>query len=338
MTTWVQPNCFESKKFFQSTYLDPIVQGSCSDSHIGAKARQRKATEDLHKALDGFVQRRSSQLLLKDLPPMQQAVIVVRRSRIQQKLQKVCPHKKFLEWYSLLRPVFNHPGTLLPNSSCVSNTVIAHTANGDDSSAIEIQEDDYSDTSRSNDGWWKNVLAKFSNPKCIEYGAKMVILLQILAHSELLGEKVVVFSQCLKTLDYIEEILNHPNWAESVVAIKDIQGNKVMGNWVRNRDYLRIDGSHSASKRGSLVSSFKSTDSLKAFLISTRAGGIGINLTNANRIVLMDSGWNPSVEEQAVYRCYRYGQVGRVGEGNPFVITQYNEVKIRLRGGGRQGL
>ena len=313
MTTWVQPNCFESRKYFQTTFLEPIVEGSCSDSTLAAKALQRQATEELHKILDCFVQRRSSELLLNDLPPMQQAVIVVRPSRIQQKLQKLCPLTRFLEWYSLMRPVFNHPGCLLMNGRY--STVDNNERRGSMSpSVIEEDEDEENLDQRIMysknvfDSWWKPILRKVSDLKRVEYGAKMLMLLQILAHADKLNEKVVIFSQCLKTLDFIEEVLAHENWTDIVPTMKEITDNEILGNWRRSRDYLRIDGSYSASERGNLVSSFTNNDALKAFLISTKAGGIGINLTSASRVVLMDCGFNPSIEAQAVYRCYRYGQ------------------------------
>jgi len=110
------------------------------------------------------------------------------------------------------------------------------------------------------------------------------------------------------SLKYITGLLNQPKWNKGVLASQF--STRDYGGWTRNKDYLRIDGSNSASERGSLIRSFERTDSLiKAFLISTKAGGLGINLTSANRVVLLDSGWNPSLEQQAIYRCYRYGQV-----------------------------
>ena len=84
-----------------------------------------------------------------------------------------------------------------------------------------------------------------------------------------------------------------------------------LGGWRRNQEYLRIDGSVDAKERGDLIDTFHSTaenQKSKLFLLSTNAGGLGINLIAANRVVLFDSHWNPAVDLQAVYRCYRYGQ------------------------------
>merc|ERR1712232_424796 len=83
--------------------------------------------------------------------------------------------------------------------------------------------------------------------------------------------------------------------------------------WKRNIDYERIDGSMNSEERGDVVTSFNATGSTsrelkKVILISKNAGGVGINLTGANRIILIDSHWNPAVDAQAMFRCYRYGQ------------------------------
>ena len=79
-------------------------------------------------------------------------------------------------------------------------------------------------------------------------------------------------------------------------------------DWAKGRDYCRIDGNVDAGQRGELISSFNTLKQLKLFLVSTKAGGLGVNLAAANRVVLFDADWNPAVSNQAIHRCYRYGQ------------------------------
>ena len=59
-----------------------------------------------------------------------------------------------------------------------------------------------------------------------------------------------------------------------------------MGGWIKGKDFLRIDGGTSGYERGELLKDFSDDQNLKLFLISSVAGGIGINLVSANRVVL----------------------------------------------------
>jgi SNF2 family DNA or RNA helicase len=123
--------------------------------------------------------------------------------------------------------------------------------------------------------WMDRILAKTTETAftSVKNGYKIFLLLQILANANCLGDKVVVFSQCLKTLDFIETVLNTHDWAR---FCKGFESDKTLGSWRKGADYLRIDGSVNASVRGDLVSSFHQTvGGVKVFLLSIEAGGIG---------------------------------------------------------------
>ena len=72
--------------------------------------------------------------------------------------------------------------------------------------------------------------------------------------------------------------------------------------------YIRIDGDTEISSREQLCKRFNSDDSIFCALLTTKVGGFGLNLTGANRAIIIDPDWNPANDNQAVDRCYRIGQ------------------------------
>ena len=72
--------------------------------------------------------------------------------------------------------------------------------------------------------------------------------------------------------------------------------------------FQRLDGSINANKRQVMVDSFNSDPNQYAFLLSSKAGGCGLNLIGANRLVLFDPDWNPANDQQALARVWRSGQ------------------------------
>lgn len=75
-----------------------------------------------------------------------------------------------------------------------------------------------------------------------------------------------------------------------------------------NMNYLRMDGSTQIAQRQNLVSTFNNNPSYKVFLLTTKVGGLGVNLTGADRIIIYDPDWNPSTDVQARERAWRLGQ------------------------------
>ena len=80
----------------------------------------------------------------------------------------------------------------------------------------------------------------------------------------------------------------------------------------RQHKFVRLDGSTKVSDRAAVVSGFQSDDSIFVFMLSTRAGGLGINLTAADTVIFFESDWNPTVDQQAMDRAHRLGQTKTV--------------------------
>ncbi|KYM93557.1 Transcriptional regulator ATRX like protein, partial [Cyphomyrmex costatus] len=156
--------------------------------------------------------------------------------------------------------------------------------------------------------WW----SQFVQPEHFEdmrVSAKLLLLFGILKECEQIGDKVLVFSQSLYSLTLIEEFLRKINDQTQNGASCDTLDNHI-GSWSLGLDYFRLDGQTSAKNRDIWCKIFNSPTNMRArlFLISTRAGGLGINLIAANRVIVFDASWNPSHDVQSIFRMYRFGQ------------------------------
>ncbi|XP_022801079.1 transcriptional regulator ATRX-like isoform X2 [Stylophora pistillata] len=172
-----------------------------------------------------------------------------------------------------------------------NNSVFGSTRSGasfKDEPDVEIEEEKE----------WYDEFLQDDDEYNVELSGKLVLLMEILADAEAVNDKVLVFSQSLVTLDLIEKMLGGG----------EIGGDRE--NWCRGCDYFRMDGSTSAAMRQRWADIFNDDDNKTArlFLISTKAGGLGINLVAANRVVVFDVSWNPSHDVQSIFRVYRFGQ------------------------------
>ncbi|KAJ3012737.1 hypothetical protein HKX48_006112 [Thoreauomyces humboldtii] len=124
------------------------------------------------------------------------------------------------------------------------------------------------------------------SPSIVSFSGKMQILDRLLPELFARGHRVLVFSQMTKVLDILGE------WAETVKG------------W----DYCRLDGSVGMHERRDEIAKFEKTPSIPLFLLTTRAGGLGINLVSADTVILFDQDWNPQADMQAQDRVHRIGQ------------------------------
>nr|XP_020454385.1 transcriptional regulator ATRX-like isoform X2 [Monopterus albus] len=154
--------------------------------------------------------------------------------------------------------------------------------------------------------WYKSLVSE-RDAKILHHSGKMVLLFEILKMAENLEDKVLVFSQSLISLDLIEDFLEASHNARDPSSHKE-------GSWIKNIDYYRLDGSTTAVIRKKWADKFNNPANVRGrlFLISTRAGSLGINLVAANRVIIFDASWNPSYDIQSIYRVYRFGQLKQV--------------------------
>jgi DNA helicase INO80 len=125
--------------------------------------------------------------------------------------------------------------------------------------------------------------------KMVYDSGKMMHLDNMLPKLKAEGHRVLIFFQMVKMMDLIEEYLTF-----------------------RNYSYLRLDGQTTITDRNAMVYEFQNNPEVFIFLLSTRAGGLGINLTAADTVIFYDSDWNPTVDQQAMDRSHRLGQTKQV--------------------------
>lgn len=91
--------------------------------------------------------------------------------------------------------------------------------------------------------------------------------------------------------------------------------------------YFRMDGSSNIADRRDMVNEFQTNPKIFAFLLSTRAGGLGVNLTAADTVIFYDNDWNPTMDAQATDRAHRIGQTRVV---NVFRLITKNTIEERI--------
>lgn len=124
----------------------------------------------------------------------------------------------------------------------------------------------------------------------VEASGKMLVLQRVLRMWKQQGHRVLLFSQTRKMLDILQRFMAQ-----------------------EGHSYCRLDGTTSVKERQSLLDAFNREDSvIFVFLLTTRAGGIGVNLTGADRVLIFDPDWNPSTDLQARERSWRLGQTKQV--------------------------
>ncbi|XP_042524197.1 transcriptional regulator ATRX isoform X1 [Dipodomys spectabilis] len=156
--------------------------------------------------------------------------------------------------------------------------------------------------------WYKDFVTD-ADAEILEHSGKMVLLFEILRMAEEIGDKVLVFSQSLISLDLIEDFLELASREKTEDRDKPLIY-KGEGKWLRNIDYYRLDGSTTAQSRKKWAEEFNDETNVRGrlFIISTKAGSLGINLVAANRVIIFDASWNPSYDIQSIFRVYRFGQ------------------------------
>ncbi|KAI1813992.1 PHD/FYVE-zinc-finger like domain-containing protein [Poronia punctata] len=229
---------------------------------------------ELHGLIRPYFLRRTKAQVLKFLPPMAQIIVPVTMTLLQQKLSKSIMARN----PDLIKAIISRSRIKAGERKSMNNIL---------SDLRQCLCHPFCFNGAIED---KAVDAEQMHRNLVEASPKLMLLELMLPKLKEKGHRVLIFSQFLHSLTIIEDFLSGMN----------------MG-------YARIDGSLSALEKQKRIDAFNAPDSaLFAMLLSTRAGGVGINLATADTVIIYDPDFNPHQDIQALSRAHRIGQKNKV--------------------------
>jgi chromodomain-helicase-DNA-binding protein 4 len=251
------------------------------DDGVDANKMQKEFSElkkekilKLHGLIRPYILRRTKAQVLDFLPPMAQIILPVSMSVLQKKLYKSILAKN----PALLRALFNSSSLKVQERANLNNILMQLRK-------CLCHPFIYS---RHIEEQGLEVTALHRN--LVEASSKLQLLEVLLPKLKDYGHRVLIFSQFLDMLDIIEDFLNG-----------------------LGMQHQRLDGRVNTVEKQKRIDEFNAPNSsLFAFLLSTRAGGVGINLATADTIIILDPDFNPHQDIQALSRAHRIGQTKKV--------------------------
>lgn len=229
--------------------------------------------ESLHKILKPFLLRRMKEDVEASIPPLQETIIDIELTTTQKAIYRALYEKN----KTILSRGFSGGSftTSLNNLEMQLRKCCNHPY------LIHEIENECNRNIKTNE-------EKIT--KLIDASGKMILLDKLLPKMKGENKKVLIFSQFTYMLVLLEDYLKHKGYR-----------------------FEKIDGTVKAKERQNAIDRFNNPDKKRdVFLLSTKAGGLGINLTSANVVIIFDSDWNPQNDVQATARAHRIGQLSEV--------------------------
>ncbi len=315
MVDFTNPGVLGDEKDFNRYYQGPILRGREPDASDRERKKGEEMTEKLSSIVNMFILRRTNVLLSQHLPPKVIEIVCCALSPLQKAIYKHLVNqaavKKMLaesEGCDLLelddteptgkekdKDKSNNGGgggnggrvQVLPLIGALKNLCNHPRLLWDVKDQIKIVGAGDELAKLYPPDFHNNSKELGFHPK---YSGKMAALDKLLCTTKATtDDKFVLVSNYTQTLDLFEELCVFRGW-----------------------NYLRVDGSTTVKRRQELVDLLNKPNSpVYIFLLSSKAGGCGLNMVGANRLVLFDPDWNPAVDKQAAARVWRDGQKKR---------------------------
>ncbi|KAM9391874.1 DNA excision repair protein ERCC-6-like 2 [Pholidichthys leucotaenia] len=307
---WAIPGCLGSLGHFKNKFSDPIEQGQRHSATKRTLATGRKTVRALGRMISHWFFRRTKALIKEQLPKKDDRVVYCSLTEFQQAVHKAvldcedvmlllrssekcdchsgrtrgsCCYETnsdgvrmkelYFSYLTILRKVANHVALLqsTPGTSKRQKKYVSAIC-----AKVFQKFPDFVQRCKN------EAFEALSDPM---YSGKMKVLQKLLKHYLQKRDKVLIFSLSTKLLDVLESYC----MAEGL-------------------DFSRLDGATKSKDRVQIVKDFNSSSHINLCLVSTMAGGLGLNFVGANVVVLFDPTWNPANDLQAIDRAYRIGQ------------------------------
>ncbi|KAF2032897.1 hypothetical protein EK21DRAFT_109649 [Setomelanomma holmii] len=313
LLNWARPGAYGSAQEWKQTICLPLKLGQAHDATNAQLADSRSRAQDLvHKILPNVFLRRMKTLIAHQLPKKSDRIIFCQLTETQADAYRAflesdrcdfirtaredcdCGSAKKRGWCCYMEV----PGQEEPWNAYIFPCMItlqklaSHIALivPPSSEPKEKQAKDLETLQIACPDTWKNLFRirdNILNQSQREFCGKWKVLRRMLDFWHAEGDKVLIFSHSVRLLRLLRGLF-------------DIDGTKY------NFSYL--DGSMRYEDRSKAVADFNADANQFVFLISTKAGGVGLNITSANKVVIVDPHWNPAYDLQAQDRAYRIGQ------------------------------
>ncbi|TQS33728.1 hypothetical protein Golomagni_05916, partial [Golovinomyces magnicellulatus] len=275
LTSFANPDLLGSRLDFRKRFEIPILRGRDADASEADRKRGDDCTTELLGVVNKFLIRRTNDILSKYLPVKYEHVVFCNLAPFQLDLYNYFITSPDIQ--ALLRGKGSQPLKAINILKKLCNHPDLLNMSDDLPGSEKCFPDDY--VPKESRGRDRDVKPWYSG--------KMQVLDRMLARiRQDTNDKIVLISNYTSTLDLFERLC-------------------------RSRQYgcLRLDGTMNVNKRQKLVDRFNDPEGDEfVFLLSSKAGGCGINLIGANRLVLFDPDWNPAADQQALARVWRDGQ------------------------------
>ena len=281
LLNYILPDVFASLADFEA-WFDFSGVAEGKTAEIVAQEQRNQVVTKLHNILKPFLLRRIKSDVETSLPNKKEIVLYADMSPLQKQINKKLVAKTLKEAMAKLAKSSGGGGAAPIGN--LSNMLMQMRKNCNHPDLIQ--------------GPFDGSMTYPEPEELVEQCGKFRLMERLLDQLRPKGHKVLFFSQMTKMLDLIESYLT-------------VKGHKV----------CRIDGGVPFQERQEAIEDFNSNPDYQYFLLSTRAGGLGINLTAADTVIIYDSDWNPHQDMQAMDRCHRIGQtkpvlVFRLATGN----------------------